>query len=211
MGVSGAPAEDQRLRTKFADVVFADSFGDEGEQIRGQGKSERSHFWIPCQKVREYLARQNLNPSFLPQLARAEELVFITPPAKVSDLGLVQQTANLIAGAHANKFVVILTPQISRDQRSALLQELRQRKLAAAVVDSLDLCRLLNVDGRQINLVIGLLEVMLEQQRWIDSSPFHAHDGAQARIEMYVGRAQEANVLATDNKYSRLFSGTVPS
>ena len=77
----------------------------------------------------------------------------------------------------------------------------------AAVVDSTDLCRLLNPGGRQINLVIGLLEVMLEQQRWTTLSPFHAHDGAQARIEMYVGRAQEAAVLATDNKYSRLFSG----
>ena len=131
----------------------------------------------------------------------------MTPPAKVSDPALVQQTANLIAGSHANRLVAVLAPQISRDQRAALLQELRQRKLTAAVVDNLDLCRLLNIDGRQINLVIGLLEVMLEQQRWIDSSPFHAHDGAQARIEMYVGRVQEANVLATDNKYSRLFSG----
>ena len=118
------------------------------------------------------------------------------------------RTANLIAANHANKLVAVpLAPGIKSDLRAALLQELRQRKATAAVLDSVDLCRLLNPGGRQINLVIGLLEVMLEQQRWTTMSPFHAHDGAQARIEMYVGRADEAEVLATDNKYSRLFSG----
>ena len=206
-GHSGVLSSDRPLRTRFADVVFADTFGGEGEQLRKQGKSEPLCFRIPCQNVREYLARQGLNPSFLPQLARAEDIVLITPPAKFSDPGLVQQTANLIAANHANKLVAILAPGILSDLRTALLHELRQRKLTAAVVDSIDLCRLLNPSGRQINLVIGLLEVMLEQQRWTNISPFHAHDGAQSRIEMYVGRAEEAEVLATDNKYSRLFSG----
>lgn len=206
-GHSGTLASDQPLRTRFADVVFADTFGGEGEQLRKQGKSERTFFRMPCQRVREYVARQGLNPSFLPQLTRFEEIVLITPPARNQDPGLVQQTANLIAANHASKLVGVLAPGIKPDLRVALLQELRQRKATAAVLDSVDLCRLLNPGGRQINLVIGLLEVMLEQQRWMSISPFHAHDGAQARIEMYVGRADEAEVLATGNKYSRLFSG----
>jgi hypothetical protein len=206
-GHTGSLPSDRPLRTRFADVVFADTFGQEGEQLRKQGKSEPSFFRMPCQKVREYLDRQGLNPSFLPQLARAEEIILITPPTRYADPGLVQQTANLIAANHANKLVGVLAPGITGDLRAALLHELRQRKVMAAVVDSTDLCRLFNPGGRQINLVVGLLEVMLEQQRWATISPFHAHDGAQARIEMYVGRAQEAAVLATDNKYSRLFSG----
>lgn len=206
-GHSGVLTADQPLRTRFADVVFADTFGGEGEQLRKQGKSERTFFRMPCQRMREYVARQGLNPSFLPQLTRSEEIVLITPPTRYQDPGLVQQTANLIAANHATKLVGVLAPGIKSDLRAALLQELRQRKATAAVLDSVDLCRLLNPGGRQINLVIGLLEVMLEQQRWTTMSPFHAHDGAQARIEMYVGRADEAEVLATDNKYSRLFSG----
>ena len=206
-GVTGSLSEDQRLRTKFADVVFADTFLGEGEQIRGQGKSERSYFWIPCQRIQGVLAPSGTQPK-LPPPTRTGRGVGLRdascqgvgpwPSPADGELGrrLPRQQARRNPG-----------PQDSTDQRSALLHELRQRKLTAAVVDDLDLCRLLNVGGRQINLVIGILEVMLEQQRWIDSSPFHAHDGAQARIEMYVGRAQEANVLATDNKYSRLFSG----
>lgn len=206
-GLSGSPSVDQPLRTRFADVVFADTPNADGEQLRKQGKSEKQSFRIPSQKVQEYLARQGLNPSFIPQIARHDELVFITPPAKYSDPGLVQQTANLIAASHANNFVAVLAPAISPESRSDLLHELRQRKVTAAVIDSLDLCRLLNIGGRQMNLVVGLLEIMLEQQRWNPMSPFHAHDGAQARIEMYVGRTEEAKVLATANKYSRVFSG----
>src|SRR5262249_32948892 len=56
-------------------------------------------------------------------------------------------------------------------------------------------------------VVIGLLEVAFEQQSWSRLTPFTAPGGEQMRLEMYVGRREEAGHLARSGKYTRLFSG----
>jgi len=71
---------------------------------------------------------------------------------------------------------------------------------------TLDLCRLLNPGGRQPNLVIGLLEIVLEQQKWTRLSPFAAPEGTQVRMEMYVGRRQEARGAGAHQQVQRACS-----
>jgi hypothetical protein len=75
------------------------------------------------------------------------------------------------------------------------------------MIDDLDLCRLLNPGGRRINLVVGLLELVFEQQQRKAFTPFERHDGQHVKLEMFVGRAGQARELAETSHYSRLFSG----
>jgi hypothetical protein len=91
--------------------------------------------------------------------------------------------------------------------RAQLREELQDRNEVAAALDDLDLCRLLNPNGNQPNPILGLLEIVLEQQPWRDHSPFASPEGNEMRMEMYVGRRTEARDLATTGKYTRLFSG----
>src|SRR5262249_53598577 len=77
----------------------------------------------------------------------------------------------------------------------------------AAIVDDLDLCRLLNPRGRRPNLGIGVFEIALEQMRWERVPPFSAHEGQHVQMELYVGRRDEARQLFETAQYSRLFSG----
>ena len=78
----------------------------------------------------------------------------------------VQKTASWVAKQGSNACCVVLAPRLLARGRESLQQVLRDRDdLTAAVFDDLDLCRLLNPGGEQPNLLIGLLEIILEQQR----------------------------------------------
>jgi hypothetical protein len=108
---------------------------------------------------------------------------------------------------HTGDLVAVLAPRISAEVRGRVLAEFRERRCKAAVVDDLDLCRLLNPGGERPVPVVALLEVILEQQRWSDVSPFRLADGQSVRVEMYFGRADEARKLSREGHFSRLFSG----
>jgi hypothetical protein len=190
-----------KLRTSFAKWVFAESAGS----LYKQGDNSPHEYRLPCKAVRDYLARQQ--PTYLPQLADFADLVLLTPPVLPSDSSFVAKTADLIARQSGNAVCAVLAPALQPEPRRDLLKELRKRGAAAGVLDDLDLCRVLNPGGRQPNLVIGLLEILFEQQRWTRLSPFAAPEGTQVRMEMYVGRRHEAEALARTGKYTRLFSG----
>jgi hypothetical protein len=193
----------RRLRTAFAKWAFG---GDAQTSLYKRGDNTSPHeYRLPCRSARDYLAAQQ--PTYLPQLADFADLVLLTPPVLPTEPAFVSRTADLIARQGGNALCVVLAPGVQAEYRRDLLKELRRRGAAAGVIDDLDLCRLLNPGGRQPNLVIGLLEIAFEQQRWTRLSPFAAPEGTQVRMEMYVGRRQEAEALARSGKYTRLFSG----
>ena len=76
------------------------------------------------------------------------------------------KTADLIARQGSNSLSVVLAAQPPTRLPPRPAQGTAPGAGPAGVIDDLDLCRLLNPGGRQPNLVIGLLEIILEQQKW---------------------------------------------
>lgn len=188
---------DHTLRTAFAEAFFRAA----ELQVHNHPKELR----VSCEQLRDWFRRKQLNPSFVPQLARFRELVVLTPPHSPQHSGFVQSVGLQVAG-YDGHLVAVLAPKISDRIRSDLATELRRRGIAG-VIDDLDLCRMLNPGGPEPNLVIALIEVLLEQQRWGSVTPFLLPDGQNVHMEMFVGRRDEARELAHTARYSRLFSG----
>jgi hypothetical protein len=197
-GVTGAMNHgDHTLRTAFKDTFFRST----DLQVQNNPKELR----VSCEQVRDWLKRNRLNPSFVPQLARYRELIVLTPPTAPHQSSFVQAVGQQVAG-YDGHLVAVLAPRITERTRADTAAELRRRGVAG-IVDDLDLCRLLNPGGVEPNLVIALLEVLLEQQRWTSVTPFLLPDGQNVQMEMFVGRRDEARELAHTARYSRLFSG----
>lgn len=200
-GASGRPARDAPIRSAFANAFLA-PFGlethDEPEQTR-----------VECERIRRRIAEKGLNPSCLPQLGRLEDLVFLVPPVQVGDRRLGQEIASRVASVASDRrhFVVALLPALSASTREDLHRLFRQRNLVAAVVDDLDVCRLLNPGGALPEAVLGLLEILLEQQDLKTFNPFEVAEGSQVQVEMFFGRKAEAEKLTGRPTYSRIFSG----
>lgn len=189
----------QKLKTEFARMVFVPS------GLFYQGNNPFDRFVLPCQEVRRYFASGQLNPCFLPQVGSFQSVVLLSPPVPPDDSAFVQRALSLTSGDR--DLHVVLAPRVQAPTRDSLLREFRKRGTAAAVLDDLDFCRLLNVGGRQINMVLGLLEIALEQQRWAARSPFKAPEGLAVAMETYVGRREQARQLSREGTFSRLFSG----
>lgn len=192
----GILEKNQRLRRLFRDVMF------QGLEV----PADTVYLRAEGADVRRWLARQRRNPSGLSQLADHGALVVLTPPCPPHDPNFVRAVAGQVS-THAGDLVAVLAPRISAEVRGRVLAEFRERRCKAAVVDDLDLCRLLNPGGERPVPVVALLEVILEQQRWSDVSPFRLGDGQSVRVEMYFGRADEARKLSREGHFSRLFSG----
>lgn len=191
------------LRTEFAKFVF-------GRLYESAEKHHQDRVVVSGQVIRDHLASLQLNPSYVPQLARIASIIFpglgsgVTSPKFVH---IAADTAGQFATATPGAIVVLLVPRLTRERRALLLAELRRRKLRAAVLDDVDLCRLMNPGGERPNTVLALLEILLEQQSWRAMSPFDVGEGQHVQMEMYVGRKGEAELLAATPKYTRLFSG----
>ncbi len=190
------------LRTEFAKFVFG--------RLYESSEKHQDRVVVSGQVIREHLASLQLNPSYVPQLARIASIIFpglgsgVTSPKFVH---IAADTAGQFATATPGAIVVLLVPRLTRERRTLLLAELRRRKLRAAVLDDVDLCRLMNPGGERPNTVLALLEILLEQQSWRAMSPFDVGEGQHVQMEMYVGRKGEAELLAATPKYTRLFSG----
>ena len=193
---AGIQEKNQRLRTLFRNVMF------QGLDV----PSDAQHLRIARDQVRTWLARQRQNPSGLSQLADCGGLVVLTPPHPPHHANFVPAVAEQVS-AYAGDLVAVLTPRLAPEVRPRVLAAFRERRCKAAVVDDLDLCRLLNPGGARPVPVVALLELILEQQRWSDVSPFRLADGQSVRVEMYFGRADEARKLSREGQFSRLFSG----
>jgi hypothetical protein len=195
--------QQRSLRTAFAKLVF-------GRALYDRADKPNDRVSIPADAIRAQIAESQLNPSYVPQLARISSLVLPAVGSQPSSPKFVQSaadTAGSFCSADASALVVLLLPRVTRERRGQLLAELRKRRLRAAVIDDLDLCRLTNPGGERRNMLLGLLEIVLEQQSWRSFSPYELVEGQHVQMEMYVGRAREAQQLALQPQFTRLFSG----
>jgi hypothetical protein len=190
------------LRAHFVKWVFDDR---SGSLYKGRDRESRQHFALEISRLRDYLAGHQ--PTFLPQLHEIRTLILTTPTRRPTDPDFVQNTIDLASQLGPNVMTVLLCPGMKPAVRTQIQEALHDRSLFAAALDDLDLCRLLNPGGKRPNRVLGLLELALEQQPWRERSPFALSEGADVRMEMYVGRRNEARQLATTGHYTRLFSG----
>lgn len=201
----GSQTADRPLRTKFARLMFASTEKEKTNKPRGDNTASEA-FIVSCQELARWIADLGYNPSYLPQLHSYSELALLTPWERVASPALIERLRGQIA-QHPGRLCAFLTPRLQEVIREDILRDFATHGLTAAVVDDLDLCRLVNPGSRHINMVLGLLEIILEQQNRRVFSPFARHDGQHMRCEMFVGRREEAEKLCKTAEYSRLFSG----
>lgn len=201
-GIYGDESDDG-IRAAFTSFVF------ERSSTRLTVKEKRRESVVPTDAIRQWIAKNKLNPSFVPQITAFKEVAVITAPVPPTAETFVRTTAEAVARGADGRIVLVLAPNISPNMRDALRDELRKRTSKGyAVVDDLDLVRLLNPGGQRPNLLLGILEIVLEQQpRWRYVNPFEMHEGQHTKPEMFVGRKDEAAQLSTHAQYSRVFSG----
>ncbi len=183
-------------------VEFSKSFLGEELHKEAYGREQIS---LPTERLRAWLDEQRLNPCFLAQIASRKRLIIRSVGIPTHHSAFVTNATNSVS-ENKNDLVVLLAPQITQERRDELSKQLRKQELMVGVIDDVDLFRLTNPGGDKPNGVLGLLEIVLEQQRWGSSAPMLA-EGQHVQIEMYVGRKEEARRLATTPGYSRLFSG----
>jgi len=198
IGLKADPTRsDRTLRTEFARVLT------DGRDMSRD--SAPAYLAFPMSAVKDQLARDQLMPTWMPQLSRFARLVLLTPPVSPEQPSFRAATLSH-AATFAQDFVVFLTPRLSSIRRGEFLTEIRRRG-NAAVFDDVDLLRLLNPGGQRPHQLLGLLEIALEQQRRSVFSPFDLPEGSLVKLEMYVGRKDKARELARTANFSRLFSG----
>ena len=205
-GVTGNSRADQPLSRLFAEYTV-------GDDLRTAQRTAPFSQVVACEGVASHLAKQKLNPCFLPQLAAYGQLVISVLTTKPQNRSFVRAVAGFVATASrdgdSRTLAIVLAPGLSRDARNRALAEVRTRGLHAAFIDDLDLWRLISPTETGRDPLIGLLELALEQQPLDLVNPFGAHDGQAVRMEMYVGRTEEAMALTSPGttRYSLLFSG----
>lgn len=164
---------------------------------------------IECPVLRDYFQRAGLNPTFLPQLADYSKIVLTTAGVGAGrNSAILDEWPRLVATEPKGTLVVFIEPGLSPARREELSEGFRRRRLTAAVIDDIDVCRLCEAADRVESAgFVALLEVVFEQLDLLYVSPFSAQDGQHVRVESYVGRAIEAEQLALRNVYSCVFSG----
>jgi|GEM_PF-2721363 len=189
------------LRSKFVEAVF-----DLTQQRRKtRSNPTRTAHTIACSDVADWLASQVAPPSFLPQLHRFRDLSVKCLPAAATDRNLVNK---IVALGDEGCLTVVLAPGLPGSQREECRRYLRESSnRPVALLDDLDLCRIFNPGGQAPPAIAGLLETILEQQRWDQLGPYEVQEGQHIRMEMYVGRRAEADTLVNGTTYSRIFSG----
>ncbi len=198
-GVKGDSVRaDRTLRTEFVRLFTA------GRDL--DRESAPAFIALPIAAINGDLTRDQLMPTWMPQLSKFRRLVVLTPPVSPEQPSFRHATL-VRATDFPQDLVVFLAPRLPQSRREEVLAEVRRRGTAAAVVDDLDLLRLLNPGGQRPHLMLGLMEIVLEQQRRSAFSPFDLPEGSHVRLEMYVGRRDQARELARTANYSRLFSG----
>ena len=205
-GVTGNSRADQPLSRLFAEYTV-------GDELRDPQRTAPFSQVVACEGIAAQIAEQKLNPCFLPQLAAYGQLVISVLTTKPQDRFFVRAVAGFVATAprdgDSRTLAIVLSPGLSPDARNRALAEVRTRGLHAAFIDDLDLWRLISPTETGRDPLIGLVELALEQQPLDLVNPFGAHDGQAVRMEMYVGRREEAMALTSPGttRYSLLFSG----
>ena len=208
-GISGGSHQqtsDRRLRTLFAEYVLAAELHP-NKHLYDCRDRESSTLKFESKLIRQCIGAQRLNPSFLPQLADFSAVVILTPTIATDNPLIVRHIAEQTA-IYKHELCVVLVPKLAETKRLSLQQELRKRDNKVAVIDDLDLCRIIAPGmERKPNPLIGFFEIAFEQQKWPQFDPFQTEDGQRMRMEMFVGRRVEASELTMHRQYSRVFSG----
>ncbi len=202
----------RRLRAAFHEFLAGGTKRPrEGSSTNLTYHNEPSRFRVEVPLLLGWLNARGFNPTFVPQLHGFSEVVFMSPPVSQSN---AQDFAKALLNAVPTKtegqpLTVFLAPRLSRspEARVQTISQIRQRSRHVALLDDLDLCRLLAPSGRQPNGFVGLLEIVFEQMDWTHLQPFNTQDGQFVQAEMFVGRDVQAEELANTMTYSRVFSG----
>ena len=205
-GVTGNLSSDRPLSRLFAQYTVGN--------LRDPERTAPFHQMATCEGISRRLADQQHNPCFFPQLAAFGYFVIAVPNTRVTDRNFARSAAALVAAASKRRdsrvLVLVLAPNLTQEARRRALVEIRSRGQHAAFIDDLDLYRIISPTERGTpDPLLSLLEIAFEQQPLDVVNPFGAHDGQAVRMEMYVGRSDEAAALTSPvtTRYSRLFSG----
>ena len=203
---SNRSGKDRDLRQTFYAFVCQEGVAEASGTEVAMRELENNAVLIHGDKVIERLTAQGRNPTFLPQLRSFTKLEL-----RVHTSGGVQEEAGRLVGEFAgqlagNHWILLLSPGLTAERRTELLRKFRSKRAAVALVDDLDLCRL--IDGAaQGSLFVGLMEIVLEQVDWLSKSPFRLTDGQFIQLDMFVGRTDDAKQLAEQSTYTRVFAG----
>ena len=196
----------QPSRKRLAELFMTCMFGDLEARTDDEGV-----VWVSALAVRRRLADRRLNPTFVPQLSGWSHVLVLVAPLSVTGVQYPLKAAQAAAAApYQNALVLVLAPGITGDARAKTLALFQQRGVRAAVIDDLDLARIVLPEPDATTAtdpMIATIEVALEQQAIKAIDPFGGHEGQHVKMEMYVGRRDEAEQLAKTSRFSRLFSG----
>lgn len=199
---------DKPLRTRFSHLIFAS--GETAGRTDPAPKGDNSEAWFQVEvtSILNWVAENKLNPCFMPQIKSFTRLCILTPIESLKSSSLVTSLRDQVA-LEKDRICVVLVPHLPASDREELLKVLWGigPSVCAAVIDDVDLCRLLNPAGRGINLVLGLLELVLEQKNRQTQVPFAKRSGEIVSMEMFFGRRDVAHDLAIEGRYTFLFSG----
>lgn len=199
-----AGRRDQIIKTAFCTWAFDTSFND--GTLYKAGRNDTKEFVLLTAEIIRWLSKAEHNPSFVPQLRQHNSVVILTMVFAAEHPGVLQTVWHR-AAQFPSSIVIVLCPGLGAAKRREIVEYAGSRDVTLAVLDDVDLLRLMNPEGSRPDSVLGLLEIALEQRPVRRVNPFSAQDGQHVAIEMFVGRREEARDLALTPKYSRLFSG----
>jgi hypothetical protein len=199
-------SDDRALREAFVEVVMQVEAAQRKTSVRyrtPRGPYATNYTAVNMNDIRLWL--EGGNPTFLPQLSRFQTLVVTCVPVSVTDRNLDRRVQRQ---SSARDMSIILAPGLPADRRAEIATSHRARFVAPlALIDDLDVCRLLNLGGVAPEPLLAMMELVAERQPWERFCPYEVVEGQHVRMEMFVGREEEAAKLAHQATYSRIFSG----
>lgn len=190
----------QTFASRLRDALFVNAPTDDAlADLRAQRYDQRG-YRIGRDSLRHLL--RETNPCFLPQIHAYDALVLLVPRGRLLNSGDVE-AALAEVDEERNALVVLVAPGTNRRQ---VRQQVRTAR-PYAIIDDLDLLRLLDVSPVYTSRLVGLLEICLEQQPLDTVDPFEVGHGRYGKIEMFVGRGHVAQRIATNDAIVQVFSG----
>lgn len=198
--------EDRVLRRAFVEVFFSELILYAGGEVGAAASYKPGERSISCELIRRWLDFAKMNPCYLAQLAQFDNLVVTTADQPTSS-DEYRSAVRRVALSYPDSLCLFLAPNISQEIREETLRELRRSNVCAALIDDEDILRLLDLRRDRPKTVIAIFEIALAQMEPASVQPFAMVDGKDMHMEMFVGRRDEAEQLAKEHTFTRLFSG----
>lgn len=199
--------ESSKLRQAFAELFFQARAKTRVSKVQHRSPRGTTHFsFAEMGDVRQWVEEVVPNPNFLPQLSRFRQLTVKLTPAETAGRAFGRRVTQ---EGNEGELTILLAPGVEADQLRAAKEQLAgsARWSAVAIIDDLDICRIFNPGDDAPEPLLALLEVVAEQQPWARFCPYEVVEGQHVKLEMFVGRAREAEQLAHQATYGRIFSG----